>query len=174
MPTGLRLGLVVALVIAGRLHAQSGADFGRLVPGQVVRVSTTGHSRFVTRLGGTPADPVTELFARADVPFQVERVDSLWVQGRATLTGAIVGGAIATPLAFLVWGGLCEGLSYGAGCDAWGEVALLTLAGGIGGALIGGGIGALVPKWRLRYTRARVLTIRPILAPGQVGIAVRL
>ncbi|MDH4045657.1 MAG: hypothetical protein OEW06_14495, partial [Gemmatimonadota bacterium] len=136
-------------------------------------------SRFVTRLGGMPGDSTTALFARAAEPFHVEHVDSLWVRGRATWTGALVGAAVATPLSALFVGVACVAYagSEGDGSTAdrcpWAGVVLLSAIGGAGGALIGAGVGALVPKWRLRYARARDVTVSPLLGPGRVGVSIR-
>jgi hypothetical protein len=47
------------------------------------------------------------------------------------------------------------------------------MASGAGGALIGAGIGALIPRWRLRYARERELSVIPLLAPGRLGVALR-
>lgn len=173
----MRLGAALALLViaadAGAAHAQAAADFGSLAPGQVVRVRTVGRSRFETRLGGTVGDSLPLLFAGADIPFEAGRVDSLWVRGRATVTGAIVGGAVLTPLSFLFWWWVCDVVGEGTGCDAWGTVAGLAVAGGAGGALLGAGVGSLVPRWRLRYARQAQVTVAPLLAPGRIGVAVR-
>ena len=172
MRTVMGLGLCLGTVFAGELHAQTTADFGRLDPGQVVRVSAVGQTRFVTRLGGMPGAPAGELFASADVPFDAARVDSLWVRGRATWTGAIVGAAVLTPAGFLGWGMLCEGADDD-GCPSWGLVAGLAVGTGAVGALLGAGIGALIPTWRLRYARDRRMTIGPMLGPGRIGVTLR-
>jgi len=171
--------VIVALVLlltaanASGVRAQDWGGFGRLVPGQVVRVKTVGGSRFQTRLGDAPRDSVEALFALAGTPFQAERVDSLWVRGHAIGTGAIIGAAVMTPVSFAFWWWFCDAVSEGTGCDAWGTVTGLALIGGAGGALIGAGIGAVVPKWRLRYARDRAASIRPMLAPGRIGLSVR-
>jgi len=166
------LGLVLAVTTARGSAAQGPGDFGKLKPGQTVRVSTAGGSRFETRLGGAATAVPEDLFADAEVPFQAARVDSLWVRGHATWTGAIVGAAVATPVSFAFWGWVCTMVGEGNGCDQWGGVSLMALVGGAGGALLGAGVGALIPKWRLRYARAHRVTIAPLLAPGRVGVTV--
>jgi hypothetical protein len=172
MRTGFVFGVLFAATVGG-LRAQSTEDFGPLNPGQTVRVRTTGGALFESRLGGTAGAPATDLFAQADSPFQVERVDSLWVRGRATTTGAIVGAAVVTPLSFLMWWYVCDAVADGTGCDEWGVVLGLSFASGAGGALVGAGVGVLIPKWRLRYARGREVTVSPLVAPGRVGLAVR-
>jgi hypothetical protein len=173
MQWGIGLGVLCVATLGGGLRAQMAAEFGGLKPGQVVRVHIEGRSRFETRLGGGAGDTPSTLFAGAEIPFTTSEVDSLWVRGHATWTGAIVGAAVLTPLSFLWWGLVCEALSEGLGCEEWGTVTVLSLAGGAAGALIGAGVGALIPKWRLRYARGGTVTIAPMVAPGRVGLAVR-
>lgn len=170
MPT--RIGFILgALTLTTAVHAQEQPVFGSLGAGQTVRVRTVGGSRFATRLGFGTTDSLR--FASAEIPFTAAAVDSLWTRGRATVTGMIVGAAIATPVSFgfLAW--VCDFAAEGTGCDEWGTVAAYSLVGGAAGALLGAGVGALIPKWRLRYARDARLTIRPMLDVGRVGVAVR-
>ena len=170
MRSGMGTAVVVLLAVtAGGVQAQE-HPLGQLKPGQTVRVKTTGGSRFVTRLGAGAGD---SSFALAETPFETARVDSLWVRGRAVGTGALVGAAVVTPLSFAFYAWICTMVAEGNGCDAWDTVTGLALATGAGGALIGAGVGALIPKWRLHYARDRDALISPILTPGRVGIALR-
>jgi hypothetical protein len=80
-------------------------------------------------------------------------IDKLWVRGRATKTGAIIGGIV----------GLLAGVGYGLllgevicnneDCNADTGVVVAVL--GLGGAAVGAGggavIGAAIPKWHLRF-----------------------
>jgi len=172
MKVGFAMTLLLA-VWAGGLSAQEAPGFGRLEPGQKVLVKTVGGSRFVTRLGAVPGDSLAPSFDLATVPFQAGRVDSLWVRGHATVTGALVGAAIVTPLSFGFWAWVCEAVSEGAGCTTWGAVTAASLITGAGGAVLGAGIGYLTPKWRLRYARDPDATISPMVAPGRVGLSIR-
>jgi len=80
-------------------------------------------------------------------------IDALWVRGRATKTGAIVGGAIGA-----VGGGLLGVFAVGIGSFESGDDPNY-FAGAVGGGILGGGIcgllgagiGAAIPKWHLRY-----------------------
>jgi hypothetical protein len=171
MRIGLGTTLLLAATMAGGLEAQGFDDFGPLRAGQTVRIRTAGGSRFATRLGDGVTDSAR--FAQALIPFQAERVDSLWVQGRATVPGLLIGAAVATPLSFAFWAWFCEAVSEGTGCDAWGTVGLLALAGGGAGALAGAAIGSFVPRWRLRYARGRDVAIAPLLERGRLGLTVR-
>lgn len=173
MRTAIAVTMLLVGANAGALGAQESAAFGRLEPGQAVRVKTVGGSRFETRLGEAPRDSVAALFALAGTPFQAERVDSLWIRGRAIGTGAIIGAAVMTPVSFAFLWWVCDAVSEGSGCTSWGTITGLALIGGAGGALVGAGIGAVVPKWHLRYARDRAASIRPMLAPGRIGLSVR-
>jgi hypothetical protein len=80
-------------------------------------------------------------------------VDSIWVRGRATKTGAIVG-LISGTVALGIFGGLVsDAFCEEADCSgAFAQGALVGgLMGAVSGGLLGAGIGALVPKWRLRF-----------------------
>jgi hypothetical protein len=172
MRMGFGMVLLLAATSAGGLGAQDLVGFGRLEPGQTVQIKTVGGSRFATRLGDGESDSLR--FAHAEIPFEAARVDSLWVRGRATVTGMIVGAAVAGPITFGLFAWVCEIVSEGTGCDEWGLVTELGLSGAAAGALVGAGIGSLVPKWRLRYARDRDLLITPLLAPdGRLGVAIR-
>jgi hypothetical protein len=77
-------------------------------------------------------------------------VSALWVRGRATWTGALVGTIIGGVggiglmyLASQAW----EGTDYG----SVGLAVLLAGVSTVGGALLGLGIGSVVPKWHLKF-----------------------
>jgi hypothetical protein len=74
-------------------------------------------------------------------------VDTLWVRGKATRTGALVGGLLGTGLGILIaTQAVEEGETPGAD---W------VGAFGLGGALVGGSLGAALgsafPRWDRRY-----------------------
>jgi hypothetical protein len=107
MRIGIALGVLVALADARSACAQVPAEFGALKPRQLVRVRPIAQPRIETQLG----DSVTTLFTGATPPFEAGDVDTLWVRGRATATGAIVGAAVATPLSFLFRGWVREAVA---------------------------------------------------------------
>jgi hypothetical protein len=168
MRFGIGMALAWLLTATGVAQAQL-AVLDSLKPNQTVRVRTVGGPRFVTRLGPSAGD----LFERAETPFQAGRVDSLWVRGHAVKTGAIVGAVIVTPAAFAYAAWACDFAAEGAGCNEWGKVAAFSLVAGAAGAGLGAGVGALIPKWRLRYARDREAAIGPLLGPGRLGVSVR-
>ena len=127
----MRVGM--AMIAAGLAGLAGGAEaqaitFG-LKPGQTVRVRTVDGARFVTRLAPVPGPSPTALFERAETPFFLDRVDSLWVRGRAVRTGAIVGAAIATPAGFAFFAHFCSVFSDGSGCQEWGKVTVFAAGG---------------------------------------------
>jgi hypothetical protein len=156
--TGVLLGCA-----AGPLAAQTN-PFARVRSGQTVRVRLVPGQRFVVRLG-------VEGDTTARLPASL--VDSVWVRGNAALVGALVGGGIGGAGTFAFFLALCNALSDGGGCDEGGVVVALGLGGAAGGALLGGVIGMMVPKWRLRYARDRNSAVRFLVAPGRVGLGLR-
>jgi hypothetical protein len=168
MRVGLVTVLAMLLAATGSARAQQSA-LDSLKPGQTVRVRAGHEPRFTTRLGPTS----DQLFDRAERPFEPGRVDSLWVRGHAVKTGAIVGAAVVTPAAFAFFAWVCDFAAEGGGCNEWGKVTAFSLVMGAGGAAIGAGVGALIPKWRLRYARDREASIGPLVEMGRVGVAVR-
>jgi hypothetical protein len=136
-----------------------------LKPGQTVRIRIHGGDRIESRIRRLQAGSLPLQLVGDSGAFDVAAIDSLWVRGRATGTGAIAGAAVAGVASFAFWAALCSALSDGpGGCKDWGRVTAYSVAGAGVGALIGAGIGALQPKWRLRYARA---------LPGQ-GTLIRL
>ena len=80
-------------------------------------------------------------------------IDRLWVRGRATRTGAVVGALAGTVVgaAFGLFIGevICNGPDCSA--DTAGAMVILGLFGGGVGALSGALIGLAIPKWHLRF-----------------------
>jgi hypothetical protein len=126
-----------------------------LKPGQRVRIRVHGGDRIESRIDSLRAESLALQLVGDSAAFDVAAIDSLWVRGTATRTGAIAGAAVVGVASVAFWAALCQGLRDGpGGCTEWGRVTAYSLAGAGAGALIGAGVGALVPKWRLRYARA--------------------
>jgi hypothetical protein len=95
------------------------------------------------------------VLARHAQPLRVPAadIDSLWVRGRATKTGALLGGLVGAVAG--VGAGLfisqviCS--TQDCGVDDAAPVLGLGAGGLAGGALVGALIGSAVPKWRLRF-----------------------
>lgn len=143
----------VALLALGSpvaLYAQEslGSVVQGLRPGQMIRVKTVQAGRVEARL--LTLDGNTLRVQRENSPdIPVANIDSLWVQGHATGTGAIVGGLAGG----LVFGVLIAGAcAHGADCSGV-EVPAMTAGGVVVGALVGALLGSGVPRWKLRYPR---------------------
>ena len=134
-----------------------------LKPGQTVRIRVHGGGRIESRIRSLQTESLALQLVGDSGAFDVAAIDSLWVRGRATRTGAIAGAAVVGVASFAFWAAICTGVSDG-GCKEWGRVTAYSVAGAGVGALIGAAVGAIQPKWRLRYARA---------LPGQ-GILIRL
>jgi len=134
--------LAVALLVLGSaapLNAQIALDtvLNRLRPGQTIRVSIRDQGRVEARFGSRDIAATS--------------IDSLWVRGRSTATGAIVGGLTLAAISFAIVSGTC---SPGADCSGV-EVPAAAAVGLGGGALLGALIGSTISRWKLRYARKR-------------------
>ena len=144
------------LVLVSDLGAQAPLETAirTLKPGQTVRIRVHGGDRIESRIRSLQAESLPLQLVGDSAAFDVAAIDSLWVRGRATRTGAIVGAAVVGVASFAYWAALCTALSDGQGCKDWGHVTAYSVAGAGVGALIGAAVGAIQPKWRLRYARA--------------------
>jgi hypothetical protein len=143
--------------LVGTLAAQT-PPLPELEPGVRIRLET---SAVVGRLSGHfdqyRADSLimrSPTNARTALP--VRDLAKLWVRGHATKTGAIVGAAIGVAAGAFIGGAGCglahsdDGIigneDFDFGCAAAGAGIGLIIGGGMGA-----GVGALIPKWHLRY-----------------------
>lgn len=89
---------------------------------------------------------------RTEIP--LASIERLWVKGRATETGALIGAGIglASGLVFglLLSSVACEPVD-GGDCTTVEVMAVTGALGTVGGAAIGAGIGYVSPAWRLRF-----------------------
>lgn len=170
--------IVLASVVAtADVAAQSAPSaVADLRPGQMVRVATAAGGRMSGRVADVDAAAGTLILESREMPFRIAEIDTLWKRGNAVRTGALIGGGIglAGTAALTIW--VCDVVAEGNGCSQWGTVALFTAGGGAVGALLGAGIGAVVPKWKRKFTRE---SLRVELLPGpqqtlQVGVGLRL
>jgi hypothetical protein len=144
-----------------------------LKPGERVRIRERGGERIESRIVSVQAEPLGLQLMGTGAALDAAAIDSLWVRGQATRIGTNTGAVVGGVLSFAFWAAVCSGVSEGKGCDAWGTVAALGVAGAVGGALVGAGIGALVPNWKLRYASALPVQGALILLPkGRVGLGV--
>ena len=148
--------------VASRLHAD-----------QYVRLHVRGGRHLEGRFAFYVVAPAGSQLSVADTLIQVVTVDSLWVRGRATKTGAIVGAVVVGVPAAVFWAEVCA-LITESDCTAWGAVAGLTAGTAGVGALLGAAVGTAFPRWHLRYAQ---MTVGLRLAPlpqrrAGVGMAV--
>lgn len=152
LPTAL---LIAVLVCAGTLPAQAQAArrdsaVTRIPHGQGVRLSVNGLGRLEGKAGARAGDSLDVAQGDSVRRIATRAIDSIWVRGRATTTGAIIGGAFGI-LAGAYLGALGSGLCEYDCSDT--ETAVIT-GGLVGGAFFGGlgaWIGWNVPKWQRRF-----------------------
>ena len=149
----MRVSFLLLLLGAPSLVAQTADSvLAPLVPKtSLVRLRTEG-TRVTGRLIALTSGVATLETDSGNRSASLATVDSIWVRGRATRTGAIVGGIAGAVLFGAFVGYVAEGICE-VDCDnSFLEGALVGGALGLGGgALLGAGIGALIPKWRLRF-----------------------
>ncbi len=145
--------LVSGLGLVAPLRGQSASEVleSRLRRTPTVRLGADG-ARVTGRLialGGGGASLETALGPRV-VP--LASIDSIWIRGRATKTGLLIGAGAGAVVAAVFLGtvvpAVCETDCEHAGRDA----ALAGFAiGAVGGGLLGAAVGTAFPKWRRRY-----------------------
>ena len=164
------------LVLVSDLCGQAPLDAAvrTLKPGQTVRIRAHGGDRIESRILSVRADSAALSLEGASTPLDGAAIDSLWVRGRATGTGAIIGAAVLGIASIPVGQALCGGLSESASSCGGSDVTVPSfLVGAAGGALIGAAIGAGIPKWRLRYARAApVQGALRRLRQGRLGLGI--
>ena len=146
--------LVLALALAAREVAGQEHTAGRALAARlaVVRTGTTvrvalGARRLEGQLVSATSDSL--YFRTFTVPGA--HLDAAWIRGRSTARGAWAGGVIGGVSGALLLRALVLGLCDTADRCAEDELPALGIGfalGGAGGAVVGAGIGAFVPRWR--------------------------
>ncbi len=158
--------IALALSCTADLLAQEspGPVLGALKPGQIVRVRLRTGERMESRVLSMDGDSLV-LASPGSGVLSARTIDSLWVKGRATGIGAILGAAVAAVGSVVISAAVCESIREDFPCGESGTAIAASIAGG--GAL-GAAIGSAVTKWRLRYARTLVvdarMTVRPQLS----------
>lgn len=157
------LSAVLAVVIAGSLHAQADTnpDFSSRINGQaLIRVSGRWGTRNLVAphlSGRTLAFEATDppdSAAAPHAPLMLDSVDRIQVRGNAAGTGALIGAGIGLAGGLAMGIGLTSSLcNDGLGCsNAGGGTAFIALASTAGGALLGALIGAASKRWETIYS----------------------
>lgn len=121
-----------------------------------VRIELMNGVRFTGTLIRHLADTLflTDSLGKHGIPHGSTKL--IWRQGRATVTGLIIGSAVGA-VGGLIVGGMAARFEStmddipGSSPREGGIIIAGTLIGMFTGALIGGGIGALIPKWHRCY-----------------------
>ena len=145
---GIALIAVPASAVAQttRIDTQAAsAALARLHPESVVRIEAQGGRRVQGRFDGMSPTSIRVTFDGSGESVDLDQLTAVWVRGRHTKTGAIVGGVGGLGLGLFVGyiaNALCE-------TDDCGNAYLLAPALFIpAGALVGAAIGAAIPNWR--------------------------
>jgi hypothetical protein len=155
-PTQLAsFGLVCALT---SLHAQRmPPTLPSLPPGAAVRVEVRNGERVEGLFDQYRADSLLiRSAALAPVGVPLDSVSRVWVQGRATKTGMLVGGLVGIPLGVLAGAGLCDferrqenNLGEEVSCTE--HYIGATAVGAAAGVAVGALVARFIPKWHLRF-----------------------
>lgn len=153
----LILGLGAAL--PGLLDAQDSrlardsATVVLLKPTRLVRFSLPAMGRVSGRIANRWGDTLALASNGTRQVISLGSIDTLWVRGRATKTGAIVGGILGIA-GGLFLGALADGL-----CEYDCQNSDYLVTGGLLGLAAGAGtgaiIGAAIPRWRKVYPHRR-------------------
>jgi hypothetical protein len=122
----------------------------RLETGQQIRISGEAMSRLIGKAGVASGDTLD--FAQDDAVrrIPIQAIDTLWVRGGSSTTGAIIGASIGV-LFGMGRSAVSQAQGEGKSTDSFGK----TMAGAFLGAFVMGGIGALVggavPSWHRTF-----------------------
>ncbi len=124
----------------------------RLKPGRLVRLHAQNLGEVVGKYHSSNTDSLFISVDMVERGVPISAIDALWVRGRATGKGALIGGVVLGAFGTIVGIGLnsddgflgCEG-------DCPEIIPILGFAGAAGGGLVGAGVGTAFPKWHQRY-----------------------
>ncbi|NNG15128.1 MAG: hypothetical protein HKM89_01520 [Gemmatimonadales bacterium] len=121
--------------------------------GELLRVERPGGARLEGVLSAATTDSLVLAREAGLARIDHMEIDRLWVRGRATKEGAIIGsitGLVAgVGLGFFIGEVICDNEDCNA--DTGRAVALLGLGGGAVGAGGGALVGATIARWHLRF-----------------------
>lgn len=145
------LAIAAVMTVPATLRAQSphvgldSASIAQLTPRRYVRLQLPEYGRIQGTVGLRSGSELTLQVDAENRKISLGAVDTLWVRGRRTTTGALIGAILgAGGGAFLgaIADGLCESDCNGNG------VLVVGLLGAGAGAVVGGVVGTAIPRWR--------------------------
>jgi len=119
----------------------------RLKPNTTLRVETMSLSRIQGQFLRATNDTLFLSVQKSETVVPLSNMHGLWQRGRATKTGAIIGGIIGA-VGFIF---LAEAVASTSDEPHGDPAAGAGVIGAVGGGLLGGLIGAAIPKWHHRY-----------------------
>jgi len=154
---GLTRLLALLVMLVSPLSAQeirAGVDSVSVVqlkPDRFVRIHVPELGRVQGRVGSRSATELVLQSEGSSRRVELAAVDTLWVRGRRTRTGAIIGGILG------IGGGIFLGALGEALCEVDCDNHNYMVTGAIFGAAIGGATGAVIgtaiPRWRRIFPR---------------------
>ncbi|MGH7561240.1 MAG: hypothetical protein ACRENB_09470 [Gemmatimonadales bacterium] len=127
--------------------AAAAAALARLTPAQTVRIEDRVGIRTEGRFGGVAGTTLRLSQNGAAEEVDLSRLAAVWVRGRQTKAGAIIGGAAGLGVA-LFFGLIANGVCETDECRGVGPYLVYSAIFVPGGALVGAAIGAAIPRWR--------------------------
>ncbi len=124
------------------------AALARITPGKRIRLHTTGLGRLEGSFASLTDTTVTLGAAPATTSIALAGIDSLWQRGSATGSGALLGGLTGGILLGGLGAAVCS--DYDCSGGQGGAFVVGAFVGFAGGAVVGGLIGAAIPKWHRR------------------------
>jgi hypothetical protein len=124
------------------------AAAARLHPGQTVRLALPGQGRVSgTTVPGASGDLMFRPANGGD-SVSLAGADTLWVRKRAWVPGMVVGGVVGTAFGALAAAAASDLCDTQSPCVTTGEAIGVSLVSGAIGAVLGAGVGLLIPKWK--------------------------
>lgn len=133
-------------VQARRIDTRAAAEaLARLRPETPIRIETQDGRRITGRFDSVSSNAVGLSHDGAVESINLDGLAEVWARGRRTKAGAIVGGVVGLLLGLAAAGGIESGCETG---DCSGDARRAIMIAFPVGTLVGGAVGAVIPKWR--------------------------
>jgi hypothetical protein len=145
------LMLLPPAAVAQQLDGTRVAAVQTLRPGQVLRLDLAHTARVEGLL--TLRNDTSLTLAGQDGPIRISlpEIERLWVRGRATRTGALIGAGVGLAAGLLYGFAISEAACGESDCSRAAVAGFVGLLGGAAGTVLGGGVGFALPRWQLRF-----------------------